>query len=83
VRRAGWAAAVTVLLLVAAPEVAHACPVCFDPKAENRIAFLATTIFMTALPLAMVGAVVSWLRRRSRLVEEGPADEAGRSGMER
>lgn len=58
------------LLLAATPDVAHACAVCFDPRAETRIAFLATTAFMSLFPLSMVGGLGIWLRRRSRQVRE-------------
>lgn len=57
-------------LTVAAPSVAHACPVCFDPRDENRIAFLITTAFLSVLPLAMVGGLALWLRGRWRQAEE-------------
>lgn len=54
------------LLLVAWPEAAHACAVCFDSSDENRRAFLATTAFLTLLPLGMVTGAGLWLRRRVR-----------------
>lgn len=56
-------------LLVALPGVAHACPVCFDPREENRAAFFATTVFLSLLPLGMVAGVVLWLRRRMRTLD--------------
>lgn len=56
--------------LLAFPEAAAACPVCFDARDENRQAFLATTAFLTLLPLGMLGGVGLWLRRRIRQVEE-------------
>ncbi|HWO88194.1 MAG TPA: hypothetical protein VNL98_03470 [Gemmatimonadales bacterium] len=52
--------------LVLGPQVALACPMCFDPRAENRIAFAATAAVMTLLPLGMVGGLLLWLRRRAR-----------------
>jgi len=65
-------AAVMVMLL---PDVVHACPVCFDARAENRQAFLATTAFLTLLPLGMVAGTGLWLRKRAREVETGEAGE--------
>ena len=59
-------AALAVLLLIVLPEVAHACPVCFDARDENRKAFLATTAFLSLLPLGMVAGAGLWLRKRSR-----------------
>ena len=59
------------LLAVAAlPEAAHACAVCFDATDENRQAFLATTAFLTLLPLGMVTGAGLWLRRRVRARDE-------------
>ena len=53
-------------LLALIPDVAHACAVCFDASDENRQAFLATTAFLSLLPLGMVGGAGLWLRKRSR-----------------
>ncbi len=68
----GWLAAFALLLLIVLPDVAQACPVCFDARDENRQAFLATTAFLSLLPLGMVGGAGLWLRKRSqdRDVEE-------------
>jgi len=52
--------------VVALPEVAHACPVCFDSSDENRQAFLVTAAFLTLLPLGMVTGAGLWLRKRAR-----------------
>lgn len=61
-----WVVVVALLLLVALPDVAHACAVCFDPGDENRVAFLATAVFMSLFPLGMVGGLGLWLRKRAR-----------------
>ena len=61
-----WVAAFALLLLVVLPDVAQACPVCFDARDENRQAFLATTAFLSLLPLGMVAGAGLWLRERSR-----------------
>ena len=59
----------------ALPSIAHACPVCFSVKNEGaRVAFLATTIFMTALPLVMIGGLIYWFAVRS--VELAKEEEA-------
>jgi peptidoglycan/LPS O-acetylase OafA/YrhL len=65
-----WVALVVVAVALLMPEVALACPVCFDPRDENRFAFLGTTIFLSLLPLGMVGAMVTWVRQRSRKLDE-------------
>ena len=75
-RRWGVVAAAAVALLVLAPEVALACPVCFDPRDENRFAFLATTIFLSLLPLGLVAGVLLWIRHRSgTLADDGTSAE--------
>lgn len=61
-----WIPVIALALLVVLPDVAHACPVCFDPRDENRVAFLATTVFMSLFPLGMVGGLGLWLRKRAR-----------------
>jgi len=61
-----WLPVFVLSLLLVLPDTAHACAVCFDPRAENRFAFLATTVFLTVFPLSMVGGVGLWLRKRAR-----------------
>ncbi len=57
------------LVLIAFPDAAHACAVCFDARDENRLAFLATTAFLSLLPLGMVAGTGVWLRKRSKEVD--------------
>lgn len=64
--------AAVICALLALPAWALACPVCFSAKEENRQAFVDTTIFMTLLPLALIGGIVWWLVRLSR---EGDAPD--------
>lgn len=68
-----WVAIVVVAVAMLVPKAALACPVCFDPRDENRFAFLGTTIFLSLLPLGMVGAMVTWVRQRSRKLDEEEA----------
>jgi hypothetical protein len=69
-------AAVTGVL--ASPALALACPVCFSAKNEaTRIAFLGTTVFLTALPLFLIGGVGLWLARRVEQAEREHAELAG------
>lgn len=70
-----WVLLLALMLLVVFPDVAHACPVCFDPRDENRVAFLATTIFLSLFPLSMVGGVGLWLRKRARELRGLPPEE--------
>ena len=53
-------------LWLAAPATSHACAVCFSGSDESRLAFILTTVFLTFLPLAMIGGVVTWLALRVR-----------------
>jgi len=70
-------------LLIVVPDVAHACPVCFDPREENRLAFLATTVFMSLFPLSIVGGFGAWLRKRARTKEgEVPSEKDTPGGTE-
>lgn len=62
----GLSAVTVVAILVVMPNVAWACPVCFSAKNEaNQIAYLATTGFLTFLPLGLIGGVILWIRRRA------------------
>lgn len=65
------------LLVVLLPEAVAACPVCFDARDENRQAFLATTAFLSLLPLGMVGGAGLWLRKRARQRDEEDVSESG------
>lgn len=58
------------VLLALFPDAAHACPVCFDSRDENRQAFLATTVFLSLFPLGMVAGVGLWVRKRSKELDE-------------
>ncbi|HSW28969.1 MAG TPA: hypothetical protein VLH75_05660 [Longimicrobiales bacterium] len=73
--RRSWVLPLAFLLLAALPDAAHACPVCFDPREENRFAFLATTVFMSLVPLGMVGGVGLWLRKRARDLKGLPPED--------
>ena len=58
--------ALTALALSALPAAAWACPVCFDPTAQNQTAYLASTIFMSLLPLALIGGGLWWVWAQTR-----------------
>jgi len=65
-----WIPLLVVAFLALLPDVVHACPVCFDARDENRQAFLATTAFLSLLPLGMVAGAGLWMRKRSREIDE-------------
>ena len=68
--RTGRLVGLATTLLVVLPELAHACPVCFDPRDENRLAFLGTTVFLSLLPLAIVAGTLLWIRHRTRQLSD-------------
>ena len=65
---------VALLVLVGLPRLAQACSVCSAGREdENRLAFLVTTVFLSSLPLAMIGGTLWWLRRRVLQLEREQA----------
>jgi hypothetical protein len=74
---AGVRAALVVAAALAAPRAAAACAVCSSGREdEARIAFLWTTVFLSALPLLLAGGIALWLRRRLREHARAEADAA-------
>ena len=63
----------TLAFLAVLPDVAAACPVCFDARDENRQAFLSTTIFLSLFPLGMVAGVGLWVRKRCKELDKQEA----------
>ena len=68
VARAGVAAAA--IAMAWAADLAYACPSCASPLEENRQAFVDTTVFLTVVPLMMMGGFIWWLRRRIRAMDD-------------
>jgi hypothetical protein len=66
------AAALTGLAVAWTADIARACPSCASPLEENRQAFVDTTIFLTVVPLLMIGGFVWWIRRKTRQMDEAP-----------
>jgi len=72
-----------VLAILVLPDLVAACPVCFDARDENRRAFLATTVFLSAFPLGMVAGAGMWLKKRARdLDAEELAERQEREDLE-
>ncbi|MCH1569939.1 MAG: hypothetical protein L7S64_01240 [Longimicrobiales bacterium] len=67
---------VALALMAVLPEAAWACPVCFDSSDENRQAFIATTAFLSLLPLGMVAGAGMYIRKRTRDMDEDSVDSA-------
>ena len=56
--------------LLLAPHAAQACPVCTGgQKEEVGRAFLVGSLFLSILPLVLIGAGAWWLRRRARAID--------------
>jgi hypothetical protein len=53
-------------LAVLLPSAAAACAVCVSGTEANRAAFFGTTVFLSLLPLGIIGAGLYWLWRRGR-----------------
>lgn len=54
------------MILAAMPAPALACPVCFSGTADVLLAYLATAVVLSVLPLAFIGGIIVWFRRRTR-----------------
>ncbi len=67
--------AATLVGLVLAPGTSAACAVCFSGTDEYRLAFNLTTVFLTFLPLVMVGSFAIWLRRQARAASEAESGD--------
>ena len=53
-------------VLTSLPALALACPSCGVGNGRNKMAFFITTVFLSLLPLALIGAGLFWLARRGR-----------------
>lgn len=58
------------------PALARACPVCFSATEANRDAYLGGTIFLSLLPLALLGGLALLIRYRARAVDAAAQTEA-------
>lgn len=68
---------VTALLL--SPQWAEACAVCFSAKEGTRTAFLVTTVALSLLPLAGIGGVIYWLRKKAKDLDALDAQPGART----
>jgi hypothetical protein len=59
--------------LAASPaQQALACAVCFSGRDESRVAYLLTTLFMTALPILALAAGIVWVVRKANAADDAP-----------
>jgi hypothetical protein len=66
VRRRRLLATLLAAVLTSLPAVAAACPTCGVGNGRNKMAFFVTTIFLSLLPLGIIGAFLFWIARNSR-----------------
>jgi hypothetical protein len=85
-------AALLAAALTALPSLALACAACGVGNGRNKMAFFLTTIFLSLLPLGLIGAGILWIVRHSRSFiasefresdEDGAGDEAPQGGPSR
>lgn len=68
-------AGLVVALLGAAPQLARACAVCTAGRdEESQWAFIITTVFLSVLPLALIGGIAWMIWRRLRDADAREAD---------
>ncbi len=60
----------SLLLALIFAHPASACPVCFNANEETRMAYLVTTIMLSALPLGMIGGLAFWFARQGSSLTE-------------
>jgi hypothetical protein len=53
------------LLVVLAPALAHACPMCFNGNSQNQMAFLYGSLMLMFVPTITIGSLVYWAWRRA------------------
>lgn len=51
---------------------ALACAVCFSGRDESRVAYLATTIFMTSIPIFVLAVGIYWVVKKASAAEDVP-----------
>ena len=65
--------ALTTTLLLAAVSLparpAWACAVCFSGRDESRVAYLVTTIFMTAIPMLVLAVGIYWVVKKANAAD--------------
>lgn len=68
-------ATLTAILLALLPTAAAACPVCGFGEDESRGAYIGTTVFLSLLPIVLIGAFVFFVRRlmKAEARREDPA----------
>ena len=66
------AATTALALATLSAQPAFACAVCFSGRDESRVAYLITTIAMTALPILALAAGIVWVVRKANAADSQP-----------
>lgn len=67
-------------LLASLPGVAWACPMCLASRdSATQIAFLLTTVLLSALPVLMIGGGIVWLARRAHAMDLEEREQAAQA----
>lgn len=59
-------------LAAALPNVALACPMCFNGGGNNQSAFLWGSLWLMFVPTVTLGSLAYWIYRRMRALEAPP-----------
>ncbi len=74
-----WTLAILYIALLIACDAVWACPSCFsEAEPQQRAAYVGTTVFLSALPLMLLGFLALCLFRGSRRRDRSP--EGGAHG---
>lgn len=66
------AAAAAFALATLPAQQAAACAVCFSGRDESRVMYLLTAIFMTLIPIAVLGAGIYWVVKKATATDSAP-----------
>lgn len=66
------ATAAAFALTALSAQQAVACAVCFSGRDESRVMYLLTTIFMTLIPIAVLGAGIYWVVKKATATDSAP-----------
>ncbi len=66
-------ALVLIALFVFVPDLARACAVCGFGEDESRVAYIGTTVFLSFLPLVLIGGTVFYYWRHHQRTQVGLA----------
>lgn len=71
-RARALAAAALAFAAALLPRAALACAVCGFGEDQSRVAYIATTAFLSALPIALLAGLLIFLRRATRSEKRPP-----------